>query len=162
MNDYGSVVIIAAPLSCESLFDDAEAAMMSVCEFIGEPFSEEVPRPTPLPIERPVRLVRSAPGGNSWKTVAKANAKKWDTGMPSSEMALFESVAGDRLGTLGYPVEGLGRRITGTEKLLWEGHDKLLPGGHRLRGPSLPQRPGAFLRFRSAELRGRLFKRSGH
>jgi len=50
--------------------------------------------------------------------ILRDNAGKWKSRMSLRQRTLFESVAGDLLDELGYPVEGLARRLSRGEKMV--------------------------------------------
>ncbi|OGE23125.1 MAG: hypothetical protein A3J42_01225 [Candidatus Dadabacteria bacterium RIFCSPHIGHO2_12_FULL_53_21] len=104
----------------ETLLEDPREIKEEVCEFIGEPFCEAVLRPNF--IESGINL--SQPGGYGTMTeILSKNREKWRNEMSAADRAIFESVAGDLLGELGYETEGHGRPITIPEKLMWLAQD---------------------------------------
>jgi hypothetical protein len=104
-------------LRYEALLAEPEASMRSVCAFLGEAFDPAVLRPTRLESDR-----RRFEGRRQVfaKSIIADNTGKWASAMSSRERARFESVAGALLAELGYPVEGLGRRLSRVEELFWE------------------------------------------
>ena len=125
----------------ESLLSHSEETMKHVCEFIGEPFSEAVLRPTAMRLgNRHTRLIGAQRRYSPRTEIITTNAAKWKKNMSGSERILFESVAGDLLQALGYETEGVTRRITMPERVMWEAHNLVLwllirvntKGNHRL------------------------------
>jgi len=106
-------------LRYETLLAEPEATMRSVCAFLDEPYVPAVLTPNPVPNE-PGRRIRERSDGAFREGVVRDNAGGWRSGMSLRQRALFESVAGGLLGELGYPVEGLGSRLSRGEALLWE------------------------------------------
>lgn len=104
----------------EGLLDNPGETMEKVCAFIGEPYSETVLKPNF--IGTGVNL--SQPGGYGTKSeILRTNQGKWRNEMSAPDRAIFESVAGDLLGELGYETEGHGRRIAMHERILWSIQD---------------------------------------
>jgi hypothetical protein len=104
----------------ESLLSRPEDTMRRVCDFLHEPFCEEVLRPSPL--RRTRRPVLGRPRGPSYTfapEVARSNLGKWKRAMPPADRALFESVAGDLLEELGYETEGVRRSISTARRVAW-------------------------------------------
>ncbi len=106
-------------LRYEGLLADPEATMRRVCEFLNETYDPAVLRPHVVPSER--ESLAAARG--EWHqpltgVILRDNAGKWKSRMSLRQRALFESVAGDLLDELGYPVEGLARRLSRGEKML--------------------------------------------
>ncbi|MGA2435919.1 MAG: sulfotransferase [Bryobacteraceae bacterium] len=114
-------------LRYETLLATPEDTMRRVCEFLGEPYDAAVLSPHHIPREH---SRRSAVLGERYQpssaTILQDNAGKWRAGMSLGQRTLFESVAGDLLGELGYPLEGLA-------KPLGRGHKMLFEADHRLR-----------------------------
>jgi hypothetical protein len=100
-------------LRYEDLLRDPRATMSALCEFLGEPFSEQVLRPDlgarhMWVLRRDPDARRSLAASDS---IVRANHGRWREAMDRRSRALFESVAGDQLAELGYEVEGLGRAV---------------------------------------------------
>lgn len=132
----------------ETLVREVECTMREVCRFIGEPFCEEVLRPTPVPIEleEPLKQV-------SYTAVVPANVAKWKSKMQRAERDLFESVASGLLKELGYEVEGGGRPIPVHEQAFWWLHHHALSLWRYLRLLRETERAKTGLMFRFARLR---------
>src|SRR5262245_6365074 len=141
----------------ESLLGHPVDTMNHVCEFIGEPFSEAVLRPTAMRLGNShPRLIGAQRRWSPRAEIITTNAAKWKKNMSVSDQILFESVAGDLLQALGYETQGVARRIAMPERLMWEA-DNLLrwtlvrlntKGNHRLLTDYLTQK-WANLRHRS-------------
>jgi len=106
-------------LRYESLLAEPEATMRSLCAFLNEPFDPAVLTPN--------RIAWDSNGAPTWTRgpdfrvrIVGGNAGGWRSRMSLRRRTLFESVAGGLLSELGYPVEGLARKISPGEKLLWE------------------------------------------
>ena len=135
----------------EALLERPEETLREVCEFLGEPYCDEVMR------VNPVWKTSSRPGRDVFRTrIVTSNSGKWKNEMSPFNRRLFESVAGDLLETLGYEMEGDIRRVTPPERLFWRVHNYLLLVMWRLRGGRRRRYFSTLLRFTWAELRGRL------
>jgi hypothetical protein len=102
----------------ETLLERPEPTMRSVCEFIGEPYTDAALQPaewTHRYAWRPMRrgIYRPRP------RIESDNHGRWRTEMPAPDRAIFESVAGDLAAELGYPVEGFGRPIGPLHRAWW-------------------------------------------
>ncbi len=140
----------------ETLLSHPAETMKYVCEFIGEPFTEAVLRPTATLLPSRHRNLVGAP---RLRTVASeiisGNAMKWKKQMALSDRILFESVAGDLLQALGYETAGVTRRIAMPERVMWSAHNLVCwslirvntIGNHRLLADYLTQK-WAHLRHR--------------
>jgi hypothetical protein len=97
----------------ESLLREPEPTLRAVCDFLGEPFADEVLRPSFLP-RRMRRPLIGRPSGwiISETDIATWNVERWRSSMPRSDRAVFETVAGDLLAELGYETEGLAATIS--------------------------------------------------
>jgi hypothetical protein len=96
----------------ETLLTQPEMTMRSICEFLHEPFDAAVL--TPKRIRPNLRGVVFDQG------VVTENTFAWKSSMSRRQRVLFESVAGDLLNELGYHVEGVGRKLSATERRLRE------------------------------------------
>lgn len=109
----------------ESLLSRPAETMQAVCDFINEPYSEAVLKPNTLsrvfrqPIIGKQRIRKELP-----LTINQTNTAKWKTAMSLSDRAMFESVAGDCLASLGYETEGIARPIGKPEEWIWKVHHK--------------------------------------
>ena len=92
----------------ESLLGDVRGTMEKVCEFLDEPFHENVLTPTPF--GKPSRGV---------DPLEKTHLYKWTKIMTRNQRILFESVAGEVLKKLGYYTEGHTRSVMLPERLFW-------------------------------------------
>jgi hypothetical protein len=134
----------------ETLLSDLAGTMREVCEFLGEPFSDAV-----LRINR-LRQSRPHPDPRFAEEVVRTNVEKWKTQMSPSDRVLFESVAGDLLRELGYPVEAKTRRISSIKRLFWKTHHTVRFAARRLQW-SMHTRPTLTgLKFRLADIRNLL------
>lgn len=107
----------------ESLLTDTVTTMSRVCRFLGEPDLIGDIRPNPL------GRVSDVPIAGVRKTTRRpkneifvSNHGKWRQQMPIRDRAVFETLAGDLLETLGYEVEGRAREISALEKARWTTH----------------------------------------
>ncbi len=135
----------------EELLRDTEGVMRRVCDFIGEPFCEEVLKPNRLNLG-PLGWRRKRPedGGRSKSTVVTDNAGGWRTRMKRRQRILFESVAGDLLSELGYEVRGPRRRVTLPERGFWRIHHAVLYVSARLASPKFASRLKSYVLLRVA------------
>lgn len=108
----------------EALVAEPEATMRSVCEFLHEPYDPAVLSPSRIALP-PWLAARQQSKLALAGSIVKDSAGRWRSGMSARQRALFESVAGDLLGELGYPVEGFARQLSRGEKLLWEADHQL-------------------------------------
>jgi hypothetical protein len=119
-------------VSFEALVTHPREVMMEVCEFVGESFTEEVLRPSLLPrLYRP-RWIRRRPPRPPREVIDPSHAGGWRDRMTPRQRVLFESVAGDLLADLGYPIEGRVRRVGPLERLAWSAHHGFLWVARRL------------------------------
>ncbi len=140
----------------EALMADPAATMQAVCAFLGEAYDAAVLQPTPIRGRLRPRLIGNAPEPPTRpETIAPAHPG-WEALMPMADRVLFESVAGDLLQELGYPISGQTRHIANLERAGWAVHhrfwwivDRLnLRGSHRWLLADLALR-GAVARARS-------------
>lgn len=107
----------------ESLIDDPESTLRRLCDFLNEPFSQEVLRPNFL--ER--KAVKRVFGPDhtldvARDTIVKSNQQKWRAAMSVSDRAIFESIAGPLLQELGYEIEGRTHECSAMERQFWKAH----------------------------------------
>jgi hypothetical protein len=105
----------------ETVLSDLPAAMRTICEFVGEPYTDAVLIPNPPPVEPDVKFY-----GVSLTEVVPGNIGKWKARMTTGDRWLFESIAGDLLGELGYEVEGRVRQISWLERGFWKAHHTIV------------------------------------
>jgi len=101
-------------LRYEALLAQPEATMRQVCDFLGEPFVGDALRPARV-------WITNHPGLTALSfrnEIVPENAGKWKQTMSPQQRALFESVAGDLLIELGYPVEGYDKPLSRAAELL--------------------------------------------
>lgn len=134
----------------ESLLADPNSVMRTACEFLDEPFVEAVLNPTPVP--RDVRQGARRPADLA--TLLSGNSSKWESAMTSSEKALFESLAGGLLESLGYEIEGRARPIAAWERGYWRAHQGVLATWSILGLLRQPNRLTTRLLLRLANARG--------
>jgi len=117
----------------ESLLSDTASTMRTICDFLGEPFIEDVTRPTFMQ-----RLNRESIIGQRQRTwiaedqVVATNTCKWKHALTIPQRSLFESVAGDMLELLGYETEGLSRPVSAPERIYWFAHHTVRHAYERL------------------------------
>jgi hypothetical protein len=142
-----------AEVRYEDLLRDPRATMSALCEFLGEPFVEEVLRPD-LGARRMWVLRRDPDAHRSLAAsdaIAGGNHGRWREEMGAGDRALFESIAGDQLAELGYEVEGLARAVRPPERARLRIDDV---GRAALRALRSPKRSaGTALDLREAVLR---------
>ena len=130
-------------LRYETLLARPESTMREVCDFLGEPFAAEVLRPSRI-------VMPPHPGLTALSfrdEVVPENAAKWKEVMSPRQQALFESVAGDLLSELGYPVNGCGKPLSRAAELLFA-------ADHQIRRLSrVPRKLGRSQRRRTAIVR---------
>ncbi len=78
----------------EDLLKNPSTVMKKICEFIGEPFTEEVTIASEQKIKTP-HIIKKTP-------IHASNIAKWKTKMTSYQLKLFNTIAGDLLASLGY------------------------------------------------------------
>ena len=106
----------------ETLLADPEATMRGVCQFLNEPWEPAVLTPSRFDVMFGKKS-RVRTDAALHRDIVRDNAGKWRAAMSLRQRALFESVAGDLLGELDYPLEGLARPLSrGTEILLETDH----------------------------------------
>ncbi|MGB6338771.1 MAG: sulfotransferase [Candidatus Aminicenantaceae bacterium] len=100
----------------EDLLLDTEKEMRRVCDFLEVPFDPAVCIPTVLGFRyrKPYFRKKAESYGMTDRVVPK-NTQKWKVEMSYVDQAVFESVAGDLLGQLGYETRGLERELSSTE-----------------------------------------------
>jgi hypothetical protein len=95
-------------LSYETLTGNPEPALRKLCEWLGIAFRAEM-----LDFHNSDEAGRTASSGKMWENVRKPvmadNSRKWLKGMTQDQIIDFESVAGDSLTALGYPLEFVGK-----------------------------------------------------
>lgn len=116
----------------EALLTRLRETMERVCDFIEEPFTDAVLRPT-VYLHHRSRTAAGAPPGPQEAAVLQANHSKWKHAMPLRDRVLFESVAGDLLEELGYETEGHSRRIMPLEHVRWRLHSAFREVVNRLK-----------------------------
>jgi hypothetical protein len=111
-------------VSFESLINHTRETIERVCEYIEEPFSEAVLRPTQIQKdEASLRYGNLSDRYNSMSEADPAYLGAWRTAMSVRDRIILESVAGDLLQEFGYETEGYNRHIGAPEKLMWRAHD---------------------------------------
>lgn len=146
----------------EGLLERPEQELRRICELIGEPFVEDVLRPSFLPPSPRAPIVggRAHPTPRAETRIASPGAG-WRERMQPGERALFESVAGDLLGSLGYEVEGLARPISRRERLGSAAHSRAGLLMHRLNTRDNDLRSFLVMEEARLRLRARAARRRG-
>ena len=85
----------------EDILNGKDAAMRSICDFIGEPIPD-------MAIQPKYGIADSA---RQLKTVNRNNQEKWRAGLSHWQVRVFESEAGETLRVLGYPLITTPRRL---------------------------------------------------
>ena len=137
-----------------SLLEQPETVMRTICEFLGEPFCPDVLRPNLAWRGRPSHN-RGQVEESIAEEILRDNAGKWKTRLSSSEIELFESVAGELLSTLGYGTSGRTRPIRLGERLVWRSQHWVLYWTYRLARMGDAELRRTFWQFRWAESRSR-------
>jgi Sulfotransferase family len=146
-------------LRYKTLLAEPEKTMRQVCEFLGEPFVPAVLSPKRLAEPLFPNIMSGGPDAAFDQGVVPKNAGKWKSSMSLSQRALFESVAGDLLEELGYPIEGLAKRLSKPERMLREADHVVRLAALRLQQLKTPTYQGILRTLGWAELRGFLFPR---
>src|SRR6185295_3448213 len=90
-------------LRYEDLLRETERSMRAVSAFLGEPFDPRMVLPTPLHSRHfPATFGARRNTHVSDSVVVVENHGKWRTAMAPPDLELFETIAGDVLGELGY------------------------------------------------------------
>lgn len=100
-------------LRYEDVLNDQDAAMRTVCDFIGEPRPTGTPRPQAGLGEISRQL----------KTVNRSNQEKWRRALNAWQIRVFESEAGATLQQSGYPVQTAARRLPLPIRALYRLHN---------------------------------------
>lgn len=110
-------------LRYEDLIDDPEKYLREICEFVGEPFREEM-----LQFHKSgtTRVPRKEIHGQLNKPVNKERAARWKRDLSANQVRVFEAVAGPLLDRLGYEVVNPGAQLG-----VWDRFTGNL--GHKLR-----------------------------
>ena len=126
----------------EELLSRPEDVLRSICEFIDEPYTEELQTVTfntpPVPPRegRPPRSIvpvrRQSRPQNPARRIVGQNSAKWKTEMSLRNQVIFESIAGDLLSMLGYETVGYARAISPVEAGFWKMHQYAGWIAHRL------------------------------
>ena len=103
----------------EKLLCEPETTMARVWEFLGEQPVEGELRPNPIKAEPP------AAGRLPKNELVTTNFGRWKEEMSLSDRVIFESIAGELLGELGYETEGCARTISLKEAIAWRAHNAL-------------------------------------
>lgn len=102
----------------ETLLENPEQTMRAVCDFLEEPFVEDVLKPAERTYMYAWRQIEA--GAFRPRTeVERDNGGKWRARMSKADRALFESTAGDLMVELGYPTEGLARSLPARRRAWW-------------------------------------------
>jgi hypothetical protein len=146
-----------AEVRYETLLSQPEETMREVCAFVGEPYDPAVLRLDSLERMRWRRLIARRRAHNMISRVAivGSNTNKWKEEMPVQDRILFESVAGDLLGELGYEIEGLTRPVHMLEELQWKAHHRFMSLLHRMNAIGNMRFLHTGIQFRWARIRSR-------
>ena len=99
----------------EDILNGKDAAMCTVCDFIGEPYPDAAQTPDPT----------QAAAARKLKTVNKDNQGKWRHALNAWQIRVFESEAGSTLLQFGYPVLTSARRLPLPIRALYRMHNAL-------------------------------------
>ena len=107
----------------EDLLVDQEGTVRRVCEFLGEPFSDQV-----INFQKSSDPLTKTP---LLKEKLKTdNREKWRERMTPRQVATFEAVAGGTLVDCGYPLAGQPGKTGLSERAFWHLHDRLMQRLH--------------------------------
>lgn len=138
----------------EKLISEPQQTMSKVCEFLDEPFSEQVLQLNPMDEEYLPRLIGKRHTADiSNDSIVSTNFGKWKKAMSQRKTILCESVAGDLLDDLGYETMGTRRRITVFEVIFWCLHNLILLFWDRLLTGQKKQWLRGYLSLRLAMIR---------
>jgi len=99
----------------EDLIDNPKKIMQGVCEFLNEPYSDD--------------LVNFKKSGEAGKTpllqqpIQNSNKEKWRSKMTAKQIALFEGAVGKTLKECGYPLTSQAKPIPLPVKAWWRLHN---------------------------------------
>ncbi|MBE0470372.1 MAG: sulfotransferase [Methyloprofundus sp.] len=99
----------------EDLLDTPQKTMQGVCEFLNEPYSDNL-----------INFKKSGEAGKTpllQKSLQKTNQEKWRTKMTGKQIALFEGAVGDTLQKCGYPLTTSAKPISLPIKAWWRVHN---------------------------------------
>jgi len=102
-------------LRYEDVLNDKDAAMRTVCDFIGEP----------MPLSAP-QVVGLSAASRQLKTVNRNNQQKWRQALNTWQIRVFESEAGATLEQSGYPLMTSPRRLPLPIRAFYRLHNKLV------------------------------------
>jgi hypothetical protein len=97
----------------EDVLNDKDAAMRTVCDFIGERHPDDTPR----------RETELDEASRQLKTVNKDNQEKWRRALNTWQIRVFESEAGATLRQSGYPLLTSARRLPLPIRALYRLHN---------------------------------------
>jgi len=113
----------------ELLLLRTEPILEEICTFIGEQFDPRMLAPTPLPEPATRRYNLKVAAGDQFQAVMRrqteldrSHREGWKSNMSKRQLATFESVAGELLTELNYPIAAVPRRIGPIERGCWLGH----------------------------------------
>jgi len=150
----------------EELISRPSDVMRRVCEYIDEPYADEVTQPNLMDLELQ-QARRRFPGDSPFhrrliggaftsltftsSKVDGTNLEKWKTRMSQEDQALFNSVAGSELTVLGYESSGEMRQIGRLSRFAWRLHNWVFVFIRRLSiGDKSRRIPTAIEMFRAA------------
>lgn len=105
-------------LRYEDFLDKPEASMRTLCDFLGETYSEDLFDVDPVDDPGKTPLVH--------QPLNACNAAKWRRLMSPAQIKAFERVAGDTLRECGYPLSGSVRRPGVLTKMAYRLHNRLM------------------------------------
>jgi hypothetical protein len=110
----------------ETLLSHPESTLRDICVFLGESYCPEMLKPNFLERQPyPLWVGAREPTWVSEREIVSSNSGKWKTAMLASDLALFESVAGDLLEALGYEAGEHRRRTSLAACAWWKLHNRL-------------------------------------
>jgi hypothetical protein len=107
----------------EDLVDDPEKYLREICDFLGEPFKEEMLH---FYHTGTARVPRREIHGQLNKPVNKERAARWKKDLSPHQVRVFEAVAGPLLAKLGYEVVNPGAKVSPLDRGLGNLGNKVL------------------------------------
>lgn len=107
----------------EDLIDDPEKYLREICDFVGEPFHEDM-----LNFHKSgtARVPRKEIHGQLTKPVNKERAARWKRDLSPGQVRVFEAVAGPLLDRLGYEIVNREAKLTTWDRFVGNTGHKLL------------------------------------
>ena len=114
-------------LRYEDMIGDQKAALQTICDFLGETYSDDLLEYKKAGIAGKTPLLQ--------KPIQKDNQDKWKHDMTPWQIRVFESGAADTLRKFGYTLTSSGTRLPLPLRALYRWHNALASRWHRAFGP---------------------------